>query len=102
MDAVKAVAVSASEKTGGVALTLATNALRVTASNVATGSAEDEVTADYGGEEIKIGVNAKFIQHALGVLDCEEVCVSATGELDPIVLRTDAQDFVGVIMPMRL
>lgn len=104
IDALKATQISANERTGGVSLVFATNKVTARAESAETGTAEDEISADYGGPETTIGFNAKYVLDALGALDCDEVDLGLDGDLDPIVVRstTTPDDFLGVLMPMRI
>lgn len=103
IDAAKAIAVSAATKTGGVEIVLAPDVLRVKASSPETGSAEDEMPIAYTGPEVRLGMNAAYLVQALSVLDAEDVRLSTSGELDPLVVTLDDdRDFVAVTMPLRL
>ena len=59
---------------------------------------------DYAGDALTIGFNAKYVLEVLGALSDDEVALELAGDLDPGVLKpaTDATDFVGVVMPMRI
>ena len=105
VDALKAVQVAASERTGGVKITLVPGALRVTAESAETGSASDEVPVDFAGSECVVGVNAKYVLDCLSALDTDEVLFGVSGELDPMTIRPageNAAEFVGVTLPLRL
>jgi DNA polymerase-3 subunit beta len=50
-----------------------------------------------------VGFNSKFLIDVLSALPSEEVSIELSGELDPGVVRMpEVDDFVGVIMPMRI
>jgi DNA polymerase-3 subunit beta len=104
IDALKAIQIAASERTGGIKLTFVPGALRITSESPESGNAFDEIAVDYSGPEMAIGFNAKYILDALGAIDEEEVKLGLSGELDPmIVTPTHADDlFIGVQMPLRL
>jgi DNA polymerase-3 subunit beta len=105
-EALKAISLAASDRTGGVKLSLVPNALRITSESPDTGNAYDELVVDYAGPEITIGFNAKYFLDVLGAIDEEEVVLGISGELDPAVLRpgseSSQQSYVAVIMPMRI
>ena len=107
-EALKAVSLAASDRTGGVKIALSSGALRVTAESPESGNAEDVVDVDYAGPEVTIGVNAKYILDVLAAVDHEAVRFGAAGELDPMTLRVDdggkpdEPGYVAVIMPVRL
>jgi DNA polymerase-3 subunit beta len=105
-DALRAISLAASDRTGGIKLTVTEGTLRITSESPESGNAYDEVPVDYAGPEFTIGFNAKYFLDVLGVLDCEEVLLGLTGELDPAVLRPAdepaGQAYVAVVMPMRI
>jgi DNA polymerase-3 subunit beta len=105
-DALRAISLAANDRTGGVKLALAQNALRITSESPESGNGFDEVPIDYTGPELTIGFNAKYFLDVLGAIDEDEVALGISGELDPAVVRpasdSDEQSYVAVIMPMRI
>ncbi|MCK6588662.1 MAG: DNA polymerase III subunit beta [Polyangiaceae bacterium] len=105
-ETLKAIKIAANDRTGGVKLTLAQNALRITSESPESGNAFDEVPVDYVGPELTIGFNALYFLDVLGAVDDEEVALGISGELDPAVIRpaaeSDTQSYVAVVMPMRI
>ncbi len=107
-DALKAVSVAASERTGGVKLTLTKGSMRITSESPESGDGFDEIPVEYAGPNMSIGFNAKYFLDVLASISDEEIEVSLSGELDPAVLRpagattkSDRQ-FLAVVMPMRI
>jgi len=105
-DALRAISLAANDRTGGVKLALAPNALRITSESPESGNGFDEVPIDYTGPELTIGFNAKYFLDVLGAIDEDDVALGISGELDPAVVRpasdSDEQSYVAVIMPMRI
>ncbi|WP_437316284.1 DNA polymerase III subunit beta [Sorangium sp. So ce385] len=105
-EALRAIALAANDRTGGVKLSIAPGTLRITSESPDTGAGFDEVAVDYSGPEVTIGFNAKYFLDVLGSIDDEEVILGISGELDPAVLRpgseSNQQSYVAVIMPMRI
>lgn len=102
-DALRAVALAASDRTGGVKLTVSPQRLRITSESPESGNGFDEMPVDYNGPELTIGFNAKYFLDVLGALDEEEVVLGLSGELDPAVLRPGSdKQFLAVVMPMRI
>jgi DNA polymerase-3 subunit beta len=102
-DALRAVSIAASERTGGVKLALSKGKMRISSESPDTGDGSDEVSVDYAGEPITIGFNARYFLDVLGALDGDEVLLCLSGELDPAVIRPANEDaFLAVIMPMRI
>ena len=107
-EALKAVSVAASERTGGVKLTLTKGSMRITSESPESGDGFDEIPVEYSGPNMSIGFNAKYFLDVLASVTDDEVEVSLSGELDPAVLRpagattkSDRQ-FLAVVMPMRI
>ena len=102
-DALRAVSIAASERTGGVKLALAKGTMRITSESPESGDGFDELAIDYDGPAITIGFNAKYFLDILAALDDDEVILSLSGELDPAVVRPAGEkQFLAVVMPMRI
>ncbi|WP_437778884.1 DNA polymerase III subunit beta [Sorangium sp. So ce1097] len=105
-EALKAIALAANDRTGGVKLSIAPGTLRITSESPDTGAGFDELSVDYSGPEVTIGFNAKYFLDVLAAIDDEEVVLGISGELDPAVLRpgseSNQQSYVAVVMPMRI
>lgn len=103
LDAVRRVAIMASDKTFGVRTTLDKGRLAVEAENPDLGSGHERIDVDYKGLPIAIGFSARYLMELLAEIEAPEVRMEFGEELDPIVVRpADGSDYVGVIMPMRL
>jgi DNA polymerase-3 subunit beta len=107
-DSLKAVSVAASERTGGVKLTLMKGSMRITSESPESGDGFDEIPVEYSGPNMSIGFNAKYFLDVLGVISNDDVAIGLSGELDPAVLRpagaspSSGRDYLAVIMPMRI
>ena len=107
-DALKAVSVAASERTGGVKLSLTKGSMRITSESPESGDGFDEIPVEYSGPNMSIGFNAKYFLDVLASVTDDEVEISLSGELDPAVLRpaggttTSDRQFLAVVMPMRI
>ncbi|HEY1959795.1 MAG TPA: DNA polymerase III subunit beta [Polyangiaceae bacterium] len=102
-DALRAVSIAASERTGGVKLALSGNAMRITSESPESGDGSDEVPIEYSGPPITVGFNAKYFLDVLGALEEDEVELGLSGELDPAVVRpVSERKFLAVVMPMRI
>lgn len=105
-DALKAVSLAASDRTGGVKISLADGALRVESESPEAGEGFDEIPVDHAGPQLTIGLNARYLLDVLGAITDDEVILGISGELDPAVIRpggdaTDS-DYLAVVMPMRI
>jgi DNA polymerase-3 subunit beta len=108
-DALRAVSIAASERTGGVKVALGASTMRISSESPESGDGFDEIAVDYSGPPITIGFNAKYFLDVLAALNDDEVLLGLSGELDPAVVRpgTAAEDaatksFLAVVMPMRI
>ena len=102
-DALRAVSIAASERTGGVKLSLSQGTMRISSESPESGDGSDEVPVDYPGAPMTIGFNAKYFLDVLGALDDEEIVLGLSGELDPAVVRPGSEKaFLAVVMPMRI
>jgi DNA polymerase-3 subunit beta len=88
---------------GGVRLQLSAGVLMISTENPEVGEGNEEIEVDYQSENLVVGFNAKYLMDVLGSLTDDEVALELTGPLDPGLIRPHThQDFVGVIMPMRI
>jgi DNA polymerase III subunit beta len=102
-EALRAVSIAASERTGGVKVTLAKGIMRITSESPDTGDGADEVPVDYSGDAITIGFNARYFLDVLSALEGDDVLLCLSGELDPAIVRLPASEqFLAVVMPMRI
>jgi DNA polymerase-3 subunit beta len=102
-EALRAVSVAASERTGGVRLALVGRTMRITTESPESGEGFDEVPVEYAGPNITIGFNAKYFLDVLAALDEDDVQLGLGGELDAAVLKpVSERQFLAVVMPMRI
>ncbi len=105
-DALRAVSVAASERTGGVKVTLHSGKIRFESESPESGEGFDEVPVEYDGPEVSVGFNAKYFLEVLLAIDDEEVLLGLSGELDPAIIRpaneTPRSSYLAVVMPMRI
>jgi DNA polymerase-3 subunit beta len=105
-DALRAVSIAASDRTGGVKLTMDSGVIRFSSESPESGDGFDEVPVDYDGDNFTVGFNARYFLDVLGAIDDEELTMGISGELDPAVLKPatkrDDEDYLAVIMPMRI
>ena len=102
-DALRAVSVAASERTGGVKLQLSQGTMRILTESPESGEGFDEIPIEFAGPNMTIGFNAKYFLDVLASLDEDDVELGLGGELDPAVVRpASARQFLAVVMPMRI
>ena len=103
-DALDAVRIAASDRTGGVRLHVEPGLLRITAEAPGEGNGADEVCCECEDSAGPIGANAKYFLDVLQALGCDEVELGISGDLDPITVRPlgdGAPAFIAVVMPMK-
>ena len=102
-EALRAVSVAASERTGGVKLAIGKGTMRITTESPESGEGFDEIPIEYTGAPMTIGFNAKYFLDILGALEEDEVFLGLSGELDPAVVKPASErQFLAVVMPMRI
>lgn len=105
-EALKAVSLAASDRTGGVKLTLSPGRIRVESESPEAGEGFDEIPVEYDGSEVTIGFNAQYFLQVLAAMPDDEVMLGISGELDPAVLQPGSESvdrsYLAVVMPMRI
>lgn len=103
LETLRRVALIAADRASPVKLELSKNQLRVSSQNPDLGEAKEDVVIEYGGQPLKIGFNAKYMQDVLTAIEVDQVSMDLADELSPGVLRpVDDKSYVAVIMPMRI
>lgn len=106
IDALKAVSVAASDRTGGIKMTLSPDKMRFESESPESGQGFDEVPVDYDGSEITVGFNARYFLDVLNAIEDDEVVIGVSGDLDPAVIRPVSASgnatYIAVVMPMRI
>jgi DNA polymerase-3 subunit beta len=102
-EALRRIALVASDKSGSVRFSAESGILRITSENPDVGEGTEELDVDFAGDPVEIGFNARYVLDVLQSLDEDTVKLELGGQLDPGVIRpVGPTDFVGVIMPMRI
>ena len=101
--ALRRVSIIASDKTWGVKVLLESGKLSIEVENPDLGNAKEDIETAYKGESLQIGFNAKYFIDVLSEMKEEEIMLEMGGDLDPAVIKLNgSEDYVGVVMPMRL
>ena len=105
-DALRAVSLATSDRTGGVKVTLTPGKVRLESESPESGEGFDEVPVEYDGAEITLGFCAGYLLDVLGAIDSDEVVLGVGAELDPAVIKPatdgDGSSYLAVVMPMRV
>lgn len=96
-------AILANEKYRGVRLTVAPGVLTLTAHNPEQEEAHEELSIDYGGEQLEVGFNVTYVVEALGGLESKEIELGINDPHSSCALQaSDEKATQYVVMPMRL
>jgi DNA polymerase-3 subunit beta len=102
-EALRAVSVAASERTGGVRMALVGRTMRISTESPESGEGFDEIPVEYAGPNMTIGFNARYFLDVLAALDEDDVQLGLGGELDAAVVKpVGERQFLAVVMPMRI
>ena len=101
--ALRRVSVMAEERNKPVRFVLAASTLTLAAASHDLGEAEETVEVDYGGSELTIGFNSRYVLDALSPMEHDDVFVELKDSLSPGVIKSARDDgYCCVIMPMRI
>lgn len=101
--ALKRVSLLANEKSRGVKLSFQNGLVTISSSNPDMGEAREEIDAQYTGDPIDVGFNARYLLDCLAVMNSEELEFQFKDRLSPGILRGAGQaNHTYVIMPMRI
>jgi len=99
--ALRRVALSASEKTSSIQITVRGKEITLTASSPDFGDAKEEVVCENAkGIEAKLAINPRFVIEALNAVEDEHVVMKVTNDVSPMILSIG--NLLTVIMPIRL
>ena len=76
--------------------------LTVSAQTQDVGEARESLPIQYGGEPLEIGFNADFLRDGLESVADEQVRIKLISPLRPGLLHGEADDFLYLVMPIRL
>src|SRR4051794_1089941 len=83
-------------------LRFAEGELTVSAVTQDVGEARESLPAPYNADALEIGFNAEFLRDGLDSVDSDTIKFKLISPLRPAVLEGDADDYVYLIMPIRL
>lgn len=101
--AVDRVSTISTEKSRAVKLSLANGTLTLSATSPDSGSAEESLDVDYGGEPVEIGFNSKYLMDISQQIEGEQAEFALADAASPTIVRdgSDASALY-VLMPMRV
>ena len=108
LNSVKRVSIFSNKTTHQIRLRAAGAELNISAEDLDfSNKAEERLTCDYQGDDIKIGFNSRFLIEMLNGLECEEVKLSMSmpnraGLITPIDIIQEGEDITMLVMPVML
>lgn len=101
--ALRRMAILSSEKSRGIKVLIRPGSLEISSSNPEFGDAREDLEVDYQGPEIAIGFNARYLIDILQNQQSEKVRMLIKDNLSPgLLMAEDNDDYLAVVMPMRL
>ncbi len=101
--ALKRVALLADEKSKMVRFEIKNGSLILISDNTDQGAADEEMSLEYEGEEVSIGLNAKYVLDILNVIEGDSVTLNLKDQNHSCLFTvTDDDQYKSIVMPMRL
>jgi DNA polymerase-3 subunit beta len=102
--ALRRVSLLSNEKTKPVRIKFAPDTLTLHSNTPEMGEATEEIPAEYQGETMEMGFNARYLLEALSVTTDEHVVLELNDPLSPGIIQPSGDDpqYFYVIMPMRV
>ena len=101
LDVVRRVAVMA-QRNSPLRLRFAEGELTVSAQTQDVGEARESLPVSFAGESLEIGFNAEFLRDGVESVGGEQLRLKLISPLRPAVLQGEDDDFLYLIMPIRL
>ena len=101
LDVVRRVSLMA-QRNSPLRLRFADGELTVSAITQDVGEARESLPAPYTGDAMEIGFNAEFLRDGLESVEADSIKFKLISPLRPAVLEGEADDYVYLIMPIRL
>jgi DNA polymerase-3 subunit beta len=102
LKALKRTSLMSRERTNAVRLDLEPGKITLISMNPDIGEAREEIAAQYKGEQITIGYNARYVMDILQAMEGESVVLELQEPLSPTLLQEENnKNYTCVVMPMR-
>jgi DNA polymerase III subunit beta len=103
LHAVRRMLVMTSEKNTNMIMTLSADKVSLNSANSDIGEADDEIETKYGGEEISIGYNVKYIAEAIEVVEEDTIDFEINGSMKPTMIRGSGnENYLCIVMPLKI
>jgi DNA polymerase-3 subunit beta len=101
--AVDRVSTVAADRTRSIKLALDNDRLRLAVNNPEAGSAFEELSADYAGDPIEVGFNARYLLEIAQQIDGETITLRLADPSSPtVVVDEEDERALFVLMPLRV
>lgn len=92
------------EATTPVRLSLTSEGIELSVATADVGNASEKVDAKYEGTDLVVGFNGAYLTDAISAVGTDEVAISLTDNLKPVVVGPSESDgsFIHLLMPVRL
>lgn len=90
----------ASEKNYAAYVSISNGALRLTAKSVEIGEADEQVPAQYAGENLTVCINWKYLLDFLNASEGQTITINMKTMKSPLLL-SDGVSFINILMTMR-
>jgi DNA polymerase-3 subunit beta len=84
----------------GVKLDLSEGSLKISGTNPDLGQAEEELDANYDGADMTINLDPKLVVDYMSKMSGDEIIISMSNNMSPVLIHGDSYDYVGVVMPL--
>lgn len=99
----KRVSLLANEKSRGLKLAVREGQLEISTNNPEIGEAKESIDANYKGQSLEVGFNAKYLMDSIVGIPNERISIALNDRMSPGVVRSVGDDsYLCVLMPMRL
>ena len=85
----------------GIKLELSENSMKLSGMNPELGQAEEIIDVMYSGEDLALNINPKLVVDYISKMAGEDVTISFSNNMSPVLIHPDDTDYVGVVMPMQ-
>ncbi|MCZ0932222.1 MAG: DNA polymerase III subunit beta [Oligoflexia bacterium] len=103
LSALKRIAVLTSARFKGVNFTFTKNKLAIDFSHPEVGEAEEKLSCDYKGKELKVRFNSKYILDILHSIHEEKIKIRLKDSRSPGLIQANSKEsYVCLVMPMKL
>ena len=91
------------DRSHAIKLSISPGQVTLTANSPDTGTATEELDADYGAEPLEIGLNARYVMDVAGQIESESIRFFFADAGSPSLVRdTGDAGALHVIMPLRV